>query len=200
MTTSKEDGRFAGTAIVLAGGASRRMGSNKALLPLRGRRMIEVVTDQLRPAFAEILVSTERAEALDFLDLTIIVDLEPGCGPIMGIYSSLLRSSHERTVVVACDTPYVDVAFLTSLARRMDGCDAVIPIDARGVLQPTFAAYGRSMLPYLGRTIAAGRLSILDAIEIANVATVPLDDAVRPFNLNTPAEYAAFLASVTPKE
>ena len=188
-------GRMAATGIVLAGGASRRMGADKALLPVSGRRMIEVVADRLRGAFAEVLVSAERGDDYGFLGLEVVPDLEPGRGPIMGICSCLKRAHHDRAAVVACDVPRFDAAFLVGLVRELGGRDAVVPVDADGMPQPTFAAYRRSMVPHLERTMAAGRLSILDALALADVASVPLGAAARPCNLNTPAEYAAFLAA-----
>jgi molybdopterin-guanine dinucleotide biosynthesis protein A len=190
-----DGGRLSATAIVLAGGASRRMGADKALLPLGGRHMIEIVTDRLRAEFSEVLISAERSDAYPFLELPVVADLRPDLGPIMGIRSCLERAAYDRAAVVACDTPRFDAAFLAGLARCLDRCDAVVPIDPDGALQPTFAAYARSMLPHLERAIAAGRLSILAALDTARVVAVPIGADARPRNINTPEEYAALLAA-----
>jgi molybdenum cofactor guanylyltransferase len=183
------------TAVVLAGGASRRMGLDKALLKVGGRAMIELVIGQLRPWFAEILISSDNRDGLSYLGLPVVPDLEPGCGPIMGITCGLRRSPHDRNLVVACDIPRLDPAFLCSIVERLDGVDALVPVDAGGVLQPTLAAYHRSMLPHLERVIASGRRSILTALNSARVGTCPVGDEPWLVNLNTPDDYATFISS-----
>ena len=114
-------------AVVLAGGDSRRMGRDKALLPVQGRPMIALIVDQLKALFEEIVISANRPDDFGFLGLTVVPDLEPGQGPLRGIASSLPRMTHDLNFVTACDIPRIDLSFANRLIKIADGYDLVLP-------------------------------------------------------------------------
>jgi len=93
------------TAIVMAGGESRRMGRDKSLLAVGGHPIIQSICEQLRGHFGEILISANEPEKLAFLGLNVVPDRIPGQGPLMGIACALEASRSNLNFVVAGDIP-----------------------------------------------------------------------------------------------
>src|SRR5690349_521379 len=105
--------------IILAGGQSRRMGRNKALLRLTPDRptLIEEVAATVAP-LGPILLVTNTPDAYAFLDLPMVPDARPGAGALGGLYSGLLATACPFNLVVACDMPFLQPALLRALADQ----------------------------------------------------------------------------------
>ena len=76
------------TAIVMAGGESCRMGTDKSMLPIKGQSIIETICEQLRGSFDEILISANEVDKFAFLGFKVVPDKVPEQGPLMGIASA----------------------------------------------------------------------------------------------------------------
>ncbi|MBU4198726.1 MAG: molybdenum cofactor guanylyltransferase [Verrucomicrobia bacterium] len=181
------------TAIVLAGGESRRMGKNKALLPINGRPMIEYVCAQLRNQFDQILVSADEAEKYAFLEWDIVRDRVPGWGPLMGMASALERSANDLNFVVACDMPDIEMTFARRLLSEAGGYDAVVPRTGERRLEPLFAVYRKTVLRVMRDLLTAGERRIRPVFDHCRVKYIEWPDSKRPRNLNTLEEYKAYL-------
>ncbi len=183
------------TAIVLAGGKSTRMGRDKALLPLGDRTMIEHIVDQLRPHFAEVLISANDPARYEFLGLEVVPDRRPGLGPMMAVASALERSSHDLSFVIPCDVPRVRVRLLTRLLRAArSGADVVVPITPEGQLEPLFAIYRRTTRPALDRALSQGGRRIISVYDEVRTTYVSMATEDRLFNVNTVADYEEMLS------
>ncbi len=184
------------TGVILAGGASSRMGSNKALLPHRGGRFIDTVHRELAHLFPEVAVVTNEPELYDFLPCPKVPDLYPGMGALAGIHAGLKQSGGSHVFVVACDMPRLNpslIHHLSSLAR--EDWDVVIPRSAAG-LEPLHAIYGRRCLPAMEASLKDGKTRIVDFFQAVRVKTVAAEEVARfdpefaSFsNINTPEEY-----------
>jgi len=187
------DGRWGlhrdATAVVLAGGASSRMGRDKALLELDGRPLIERLVRALEPHFAEVLISARRAEDYAFLGCPVVADPVSGQGPLLGMATALAAARHERVFFTPCDlaTPPIDLA--GRLLRELRDADVVLPRHADGKLEPLVAVLRRTMGPVIERTLARGDRKILLAYADARVRYVDLPDGDDLSNLNTEADY-----------
>lgn len=172
---------------VLAGGRSRRMGSDKALLEFRGETMLQTQVNKMRAAVGDCIV-VGRAEAGEGVET--IVDTYPGEGPLGGILTALAHTG-DWIIVLACDMPLVGEGTLRELVRRIraTSADAVVPRHPDGQAQPLAAAYRRSALKKLQGTFDAGQRRVVDAIQSLEVDwwEVPKDEFL---GVNTPAEYA----------
>ncbi len=182
------------TALILAGGDSRRMGRDKALLRLGGRTLLERVVERIRPHVREVLVSARDPSRYAFLGLRGVADSVADAGPLVGIRDGLRAAAWPRVLVLACDVPTLDVPFLLSLLDDLDDADAAVPQAPPHVLQPTTAAYARSFLPHADRVLDAGGRSVLDALATARVRVRPVPAPGALWNLNTPEDVAAFVA------
>lgn len=183
------------TGVILAGGLSSRMGSNKALLPYRGGRFIEAIHRQFAELFGEVLLVTNQPEQYSFLPCRMVADLHPGMGALAGLYSGLYHSETEHIFAVACDMPYLNNALIRRLAALREGADVVIPQGEHGV-EPLHALYGKNCLNHMEAALAADRRRIVSFFPQVHVLQLPseqvatIDPAFDSFrNVNTPTDY-----------
>lgn len=188
------------TGVVLAGGSSRRMGFDKALLPWKGATLLETIVDCLGGIFHRVIVAGSRRDELAARGIAQVPDRLPGSGAIVGIHAALLAIEDPRAFVMACDACYPSEALIRFLAGYDPAADWVCPRTDRG-LEPLFAVYSRTCLRPLEELFARGerRLRLLaDHVETVFVDEPLLrrhDPDLRSFtNLNTPADLAALRA------
>lgn len=185
--------------VIQAGGESRRMGQDKALVPFLGKTLIERVLGRLSGMGDEILVTTNKPESYAFLGLRLAQDVIPGRGALGGLYTALSAASHPLVAVVACDMPFVSaglLAFQRDLLLR-DGYDAVIPRTAGGS-EPFHAVYNRNAcLPAVHAAIQADKWRVDAWYAKANVRLLAPDETqphdpqgLAFWNLNTPEDLA----------
>lgn len=193
---------LAATLLILAGGASRRMGRPKALLPAGDTTLIEWVAGRLAPAFGHVLVAAPDAAGLPpGLRPHLVADLHPGAGPLAGVEAGLRASPHDVLVAVACDMPAVTPGLAERLLRAVaerggsGQPDAAVPRVA-GRPQPACAAYRRSAAEPIGAALAAGRWRAVDALAGMRVRWLDDEDPALFVNLNTLDEYLAFVRSL----
>ena len=100
------------TGIILAGGKSSRMGTNKAFLTVGGERLIDRTVRIFKDIFHEVILVTNTP--FDYLDqdCTIATDIIKGKGALGGIYTGLFFASHDHSFVSACDMPFLDKSFI----------------------------------------------------------------------------------------
>lgn len=185
--------------VIQAGGESRRMGKDKALMPFLGKTLIERVIERLSGIADELLVTTNKPESYAFLGLLLAQDLIPGRGALGGLYTALSAASYPLVAVVACDMPFASASLLTfqrDLLLQL-GFDAVIPRTAGGT-EPFHAIYDRaSCLPAVQAAIQADKWRVDAWFARANVRllapeeTHPHDPQGLAFwNVNTPEDLA----------
>lgn len=189
--------RLAACACILAGGQSRRMGTNKALLPFQGEPLIARVARRLAARFDQVVVVTNTPEVYAFLGLPMVGDRAPGLGPLAGIEAGLAASRHRAAFFTACDMPFLDPDLAAHLVALAQEADAVVPVVG-GQPEPACAAYTRDCLPAVAAQLDAGELKIAHFFARVRVRYVTEDElrAFGPpevlfFNCNTPADLAA---------
>ncbi len=186
------------TAVILAGGNSTRMKSNKALLPYSGELFIERIHRQLSEIFPEVILVTNTPEYYRFLPCRMIPDEFPGLGSLAGIHAGLKHSNTEHIFVVACDMPYLNSELILQMISKAQGSDVVIP-ESDGGFEPLHAVYAKSFLPAMEEALKSGTSKIVDCFDWSRVTVVSRDEisAVDPEfqsfrNINTPEEYFRF--------
>lgn len=186
------------SAAILAGGASTRMGCDKALLSVRGSGILERTIALLRPLAADLFIVASDRPAYARFRLPVLPDLLPGRGALIGIHAALAQAAHPRVLCVACDMPLIGRPLLELLlAAGGPEDDALIPRPPAGP-EPLLAVYDRGLLPRFEAAVRAGRLGILEALAGARVRFLAgeelerADPGWRSFvNLNTPEDLAA---------
>jgi molybdenum cofactor guanylyltransferase len=200
MGTVKKGIRCGGrpmTAVVLAGGRSRRMKADKARLDVGGRTLLEHVLAQVEPWFDEVLVSLSPEQNAPPLPrpskARIVRDERPGLGPIGGLLACLKAARNDACAVVACDIPEIDVSLLRDLAKGVADADIAVPVGPAGLHEPLFAVYRRSIIPAVEALLAQGERSLLPLYEMCRAVLVRFDEPRRIRNLNTRRDYEDFL-------
>ena len=130
---------------VLAGGASSRMGRDKALLPLGGATMVQEIASRVRGAAGNVTMIGSPYKYGN-LGLTVVADEIENCGPLGGLYTALRLTDADWNLLVACDMPNVTEGFLKQLIQAAEGSnfDAVVPeIDRK--IDPLCAVYHRRL-------------------------------------------------------
>ncbi len=188
------------TGVVLAGGLSRRMGTDKALLDLAGRPLVARVVDGLRAVFSRLLCVTNDPDRLAFLGVPTAGDLVPGAGPLGGIHAALRAARTDAVFVAACDMPFLNPELVRYLVAALAGHDAAVPRWGDH-LEPLHACYSRACLPAIEARLAAGRFKVDGWFGQVRLRVVGPEEVRRLdpeglsfFNANTPEEYLRALA------
>lgn len=193
------------SAAILVGGLGRRMGGTaKHALRLGHQPILTQQLEILRTMTDDIVLVGRSEAALSAPSTRFVTDLVPGAGPLGAVLTALTAARYEQVLVLACDMPFVSAAFLAHLAACGDHVDAAVPRDARG-WHPLCASYRRQAKATLRARLEAGALSLIDAVTRLHLRVIDADElrGFDPherllFNINTPDEYAAAIALLTP--
>lgn len=182
-------------AIILSGGKSTRMGTNKALLKIQDMPNVERIVNVLRPDFPHPVLVTNDPDLYHFLGVNTVKDYFPGKGPLAGIHAGLIASPYEVNVSAACDMPFVSAELARALIEKSHHYDAVIPVVG-GKQQPLFAVYKKTLIDVIEEKIKNDKLRMKDLLNEVNVLYVTeqelkVDDNFERifFNMNHPHEY-----------
>jgi len=185
------------TLVIQAGGESRRMGADKALMPFLGQPLILRPLSRLSGLADEVLVTSNQPDKFSFLGLAPISDLLPGFGALSGLYTALSAARHPYVAVVACDMPFAspELIVVELALLRETGADAVIPRSEAGT-EPFHAVYRReTCLPHVRAALESGKRRVdawfsqvyIRYLEPAEF--LPYDPDQHAFlNINTPEE------------
>ncbi len=193
LIDSKWAYKMQATAIILAGGKSRRMGKDKSILPINGMPAIKHIFAQLESHFDQIIVSSNNIAEHSFPGVKVVKDEVTGKGPLMGIVSALRVSRNDVNFVIACDIPEVDMSFVRKIVRESRGFDAVIPQTGQSKYEPLFAVYRKSTLAAIDESIISGNYKILEPLKKCDVHYIDLSHGGQLKNLNTMNDYLQFV-------
>ncbi len=177
------------SCIILAGGKSTRMGEDKTKLKINGMPLIENAVMQLSPIFSQIILSSNKPDEFSYLNLTVIKDNEDEHGPLMGIYSCLLKSETQKNFIVACDLPEIDLNLIYRLLESSRDADVVIPKHKDNMIEPLFAVYDKKTLPAIAETLKTSK-QIRAFFNKVKVSYLDTDSTF--FNINTIEDYKTF--------
>lgn len=189
--------RTAATAVVLAGGASSRMGRDKALIQIGGQTLIDRSIDLLRRNFDEVLVSSGRSGTYSRPQLRNISDRYAVPGPITGILTCLEEANHESCFFMACDIPDANPMIIRRLLRAARGKDGAVPRRPDGRFETLYAVYRKSISPAVKRLVSEGETRIRMVYDRVDISFVDLVPAEVPTNLNTRGDYRQYMKNLT---
>jgi molybdenum cofactor guanylyltransferase len=183
--------RIRPAAAILAGGRARRLGGQrKPTLIVGGLRIIDRQLAVLRQVAHPVFIVASECEPYADLGVDVVPDVLPGCGALGGIYTAVVRSPAERTLVVAGDLPFLDARLLERLTDS--DADVVIPRGERGY-EPLCAVYSRACAAPIRARLERGdlRASVLpEGVRIEEVGPDVLatydPEGLVFVNVNTP--------------
>jgi molybdopterin-guanine dinucleotide biosynthesis protein A len=177
--------------VILAGGQSRRMGMDKALVPLAGRPLIAHVLERLEPQVERVLISANDVARFAGFGCTVVTDAEPQ-GPLSGILAALTAASAmgaTHVVSTPVDTPFLPGDLVPQLLLAAEGSPEGLALasDASG-LHPATAVWPVGLAPALAAFLGAGEAKVTRFTEAHNAAIATFPDPRAFLNLNTPAD------------
>jgi molybdopterin-guanine dinucleotide biosynthesis protein A len=181
---------------ILAGGRSRRMGENKALLKVGGVAVLQRVINAVKNLTDDLFLVTNTPQVYQNFSLPMALDVIPDKAALGGVYTAILQSRHEWTLVLACDMPLLKTQVIIFLADYLNTADVVCPL-IKSYPETLHTFYRKTCLPIIKRQIAADILKINDFFDQVNVRYIneAMLSSVTPnynflLNVNTPADLA----------
>jgi molybdopterin-guanine dinucleotide biosynthesis protein A len=214
----KEQTKFR-SAIVLAGGRGRRMGTvEKALLEFEGKTIIERLLESLFRVVDDVIISFRDKkqeekfrpvlEKFSAREIRFCFDTLEDAGPLEGIRAGLLESRAEYSFVCAGDMPFVNSRVVDLLFEKASGNDAALPKREDGKFEPLHAVYSKKLIPEIEKAFENGRCSVLTPVfEMEDVVFVEVSE-IKEFdpelmtfaNINTVDEMQHFIELSSKKE
>jgi len=139
------------TGIILAGGQSTRMGTDKALIQINGKTLLENAIAICKPHCQKIIISSNNS-GHELFGYEIIPDEIKNCGPLGGIYSCLKKSDTDWNFVLSVDAAFVPVSFVQFLISETGNFDAVVPVHQNGK-EPLIALYHKNCVSVIREKI-----------------------------------------------
>jgi len=181
---------------ILAGGHSRRMGQNKALLEVGGVVILQRVINAVKHLTDDLFLVANTPQLYQDFSLPMQPDVIPDKAALGGVYTAILQARYEWTLILACDMPLLKPEVIAFLAGYLDTADVVCPL-VNSYPETLHAFYRKTCLPVIAQQIAADALKIADFFERVNVQYI--NEAVLAavtsdfnflLNVNTPVDLA----------
>jgi molybdenum cofactor guanylyltransferase len=186
------------SAIILCGGQSSRMGSDKAALPFGPDTLLTRVVRAARAVAGDVVIVGDTSQSMP-AGVRVVSDPIPGLGPLAALATGLASVGAERSLLVACDMPLLVPAVLRRLLDLTGDADACVP-RVHGMPMTTCAVYTARVLPRAQAQLAAGTRSLralLDDVSVRWVSAEDLRDLdpglLSFWDCDTPEHYRAAL-------
>lgn len=177
--------------MILAGGKSSRMGTDKALLEINGTNFIGKIAGELN-FFEEKFFARGNCEAVSVPGWQNIPDIYPECGPIGGLHAALKTCRSDALVCVTCDMPLLKSELVRDLCDQMtEEYDAVILKETDGRIHPTCGIYRKSAVNVFEQQILDGNYRMMQVLDRLRVKYVTIDPQIGSWqlkNINTPED------------
>ncbi|MCZ7663568.1 MAG: molybdopterin-guanine dinucleotide biosynthesis protein B [Thermoleophilia bacterium] len=179
-----------------SGGASRRMGGDKATTRFVDGTLLEWIRDRVAPLFGHVFVVANDPARFRMFGLPVVTDALDERGSAVGVYTALLASPTDRVLCLACDMPFVTPRLLRRLVEGSVGSDVFVPRHGP-YMQPVCAVYSRAIAGVFEDFLAEGERRIDAIYNRVNTEYLDVDDGRfgHPdelfMNVNTPEELAA---------
>ncbi|MFN8256428.1 MAG: molybdenum cofactor guanylyltransferase [Bacteroidales bacterium] len=181
------------TGIILCGGKSSRMGTNKALLKLDNLTFTERIAERLGEFCSEIILSVNSND-FDSLPFRKVMDKFSGIGPMAGIVSSLEESKSANNFIISCDLPFISSEIISFLLNHKSAADIVAPVFKQKI-QPLCSVIHKKVLPKFIAQISMKNYGPAYIFETCNARFLPIEISDFPnadmnfLNINHPEDY-----------
>ena len=177
------------TGIILAGGKSSRMGTDKGLLHLDGKPFVLYSIAAIEPLVSQTLIISNNPD-YDVFKLKRVEDIIKDAGPLAGIYTGLNQSKTDYNLVLSCDIPLIKTEVLEQLIEAQDGNSDIIQIVSNGKHMPLIALYHKRCKTLFFELLKNGERRLHKALKQFKVKNVVLNSDRDFFttNVNTPEE------------
>lgn len=174
------------TGIILAGGKSSRMGTDKGFLMLNKKPFVQYSIDALKPLVSEIIIVSDNQD-YDSFGFNRINDITKNAGPVAGICSGLEASATEYNLILSCDIPLINSEILKKLVENIDDASEIIQVESNGKSMPLIALYKKQVKDTFNKLLQADERRLRIAVNSCKVKNIILEkeNAFQTMNVNT---------------
>jgi len=174
------------TGIILAGGKSSRIGSDKGFLLLKNKAFIQHIIEAMKPLVNEIIIVSNNTD-YDIFNLKRVNDLIKNAGPLAGIYTGLHHSKTENNLVLSCDVPLINTKTLEKLTDNIEENTDIIQLESNSKTMPLIALYKKQCESRFLELLQQGERRLRFAVNQCNVKTIILNPELEKYtaNINT---------------
>ena len=191
------------TAIIIAGGKSSRMGTDKLLLEINGEQLIKKVVSMCNSIFPKTILITNTPEDYKFLNIKMFSDIYKNYGPLSGVHSGLVNSETETNFIISADMPFVNELLINHLLKINSAKQIILP-SVENKIQPLCGIYKKSCAALAEKLLqkaknqsgkAKTKIKLFDLInavdtDIIDVSQEPFCHKDLFFNMNTKDDYS----------
>lgn len=188
------------TAVILAGGESRRMQRDKLALLFGGQSLLASAVKRFSGVFDQVWLSVNDPSKYDDIKAPRIVDVYKGCGPLGGLHAALTEADEDGVFLVAADLPFADPRAALKIMTLTGNADVGLMIDGQGRYEPLFAYYKKTVLPHAESALKDGQYKLswlLDQMRLQCVSPAELGNFWSNrllLNINYPQDYEKLIA------
>lgn len=174
------------TGIILAGGKSSRIGSDKGFLLLNNKTFIQLIIEAMQPLVNDIIIVSNNPD-YDVFKLKRVNDLIIDAGPLAGVYTGLYYSNTENNLVLSCDVPLINTETLKKLTEQLEENMDVIQLESNDKSMPLIAVYKKHCERKIFELLEQGERRLRFAVNQFKVKTIVLNKEQEKFtaNINT---------------
>lgn len=180
------------TGIILAGGKSSRMGTDKGFLMLENKPFVKYCIDALTPLVSETIIVSDNNE-YDIFKLKRIEDIIKNAGPLAGITSGIIASKTKYNLILSCDIPLINSEILQKLINNTDTVNDIIQIKSNGKNMPLIAIYKSRVVNIFNKHLKNNQYCLQTAIKSCKSKQIVLEKELEYYttNVNTKTELKA---------
>ncbi len=187
------------SGIILCGGNSSRMLTNKALLKLGDKTVIEIILSEMKKVFDEVILSTNECGNFSFLNFPIVKDIQINRGPLSGIFSALKKSNTAKNFITTCDLPLINYKLIEHISKVESDKEIIVPA-INGIPQRLFGVYNKSVIKKIEEIFdlldkdksVKGSIYELHqrvSVELVEIEHLDFYNENMFMNMNTPGDY-----------
>ena len=174
------------TGIILAGGKSSRMGTEKGLIIYKNKPFVEHIIEAMNPLVDNIIIISNN-KAYKSFGFRCYEDLIKNTGPLAGIYTGLRYSKTENNLIVSCDVPLINTVILQKLTDQKNDTSEVIQLQCQGENMPLIALYKKCCEMIFLKELVKNQRKVQKALKKCNVKIITIDETLKKVatNINT---------------
>jgi len=177
------------TLIILAGGKSSRMRTDKALLKINGKTFVQILYDNLKGICSEVIISSNNSD-VKVEGAKTVADEIKDIGPMGGLYTCLKLSKTDYSIVVSVDTPFVSMKLLNEIILQSEGYNITV-IEQNNKVHPLIGVYHKNIIALLKSEITFEKYKVMRMIKKTNhqIISVGEDYKDELFNINSREDF-----------
>lgn len=171
-----------GTAAILCGGESRRMGFDKSEIKVNDKLLIEIIAEALEQVFENIILISNDKEKFKHTKYKVVQDIIQRAGPAGGIYTALNYASSKYVFITACDMPIINLNYIKYMMEviKNKNVEGVAAYNC-GQLEPLYSFYSVDMISTFKDQLEKNNFKIFELISHCNMHYV-IDEKVREYS------------------